>query len=156
MISAFGNSALDDFDPLEYTFEETTTDDDWDNPAKDNTSLHVSYEEKTFFDAFSSSKSPILLYAPATSQLFVLENNSIAIYQQLQGNMQFCKAIYDIKTLNNQELHINQAILYKQEAQLLLLDTQNPHNTNKIHKFDITEGKVVDEWHIEDEGSCNI
>ncbi|KAL7312903.1 Vacuolar import and degradation protein 27 [Mucor circinelloides] len=153
VISAFGNSALDDFDPLEYTFEETTTDDDWDDPAKDNTSLHVSYEEKTFFDAFSSSKSPILLYAPATSQLFVLENNSIAIYQQLQGNMQFCKAIYDIKTLNNQELHINQAILYKQEAQLLLLDTQNPHNTNKIHKFDITEGKVVDEWHIEDEGS---
>lgn len=156
MISAFGNSVLDDFDPLEYTFEETTTDDDCDDPAKDDTPLHVSSEERAFFDAFSSSKSPILLYAPATSRLFVFENDSIAIYQQLQGNMQFRKAIYDIKTLNNHELHVNQAILYKQEAQLLLLDTQNPHNTNKIHKFDIAEGKVVDEWQIEDEGSCNV
>ncbi|GAN05606.1 vacuolar import and degradation protein 27 protein [Mucor ambiguus] len=150
VICAFGNSALDDFDPYEYTFDNVSSD-DVDDPVDDGVPIGASLEEQAFFDTFSSSKSPILLSAPATSRLFVVESSNIAMYQESQGQMQFVKAFFSIKTLNNQHLQISQAILYKQEEYLLFLDTQHPHNANKIHKFDIAQERVVDEWQIEDE-----
>ncbi|OAC98337.1 hypothetical protein MUCCIDRAFT_115253 [Mucor lusitanicus CBS 277.49] len=152
VINAFGNSALDDFDPYEYTLEDKMTSADVDEPAEEDMLFSpTTLEEKEFFQTFSSSKSPILLSAPVTSRLFVIEGTNIAIYQESQDQMQFVKAILGIKTMDNQDLHISQAILYKQEEYLLFLDTHHPHNANKIHKFDIMQQNMVDEWQIEDE-----
>lgn len=130
---------------------------DVDEPAEEDMLFSpTTLEEKEFFQTFSSSKSPILLSAPVTSRLFVIEGTNIAIYQESQDQMQFVKAILGIKTMDNQDLHISQAILYKQEEYLLFLDTHHPHNANKIHKFDIMQQNMVDEWQIEDESPCNV
>ncbi|KAL9550780.1 hypothetical protein MBANPS3_004564 [Mucor bainieri] len=150
VIGAFGNSALDDFVPYECTIDNVDLD-DVDDSTEDDMPASVSSEEQSFFDTFSSSKSPILLSAAATSRLFVVESANVAMYQESQGQMQFVKAIFSVKTLNNQPLHVSQAILYQQEEFLLFLDTLHPHNANKVHKFDITQERVVDEWLIEDE-----
>ncbi|CEP19809.1 hypothetical protein [Parasitella parasitica] len=148
VISAFGNSVLDCFDPLEYSWDE-------EHPTlEDNVESYESSsadpEEINFYKA-SNAKNPILLSACKTSQLIVIEDDNIAVYQQIQDQVLFSRVFYGIQTLDNQDLLVNHAILYQNELYLLLLDTKNPHNINKIHKFDIALGKVVDEWHIEDE-----
>ncbi|KAI8636774.1 VID27 cytoplasmic protein-domain-containing protein [Parasitella parasitica] len=148
VIAAFGSTALDHFDPLEYSWDEEYS--DTEDTVESYESLDGDPEEVNFYE-ISMPKNPILLSACKSSRLIVIEGSNIATYRQIQRQIQFSGAFYGIKTLKNQDLIVSHAILYQNEQYLLLLDSQNPHNINKIHKFDFSQGKVVEEWQIEDE-----
>ena len=114
-------------------------------------------ESSSEFKDFSSHNDPAeanrLLAIGWRDRSFVSRGSSIGVFKDDSGTFDFVTSIKDVKTLGGQSLHPDQIMLHDQDSTLLLRSaTADP---SKVYKMDLSRGKIVDEWSV-DEGTRHI